>query len=251
MGTRERRLRELAEREQRFLDSAREQISEHGLLSLQMAKVARACDYATGTLYQHFASKEDLLLAICADQAEKRVAAMARAAHWDAPSRDRMFAVMVADMLFAGRHPDHFRLAQYIFTEAVWRAASQKRRDAVLEAHQPIGELVSQIVADGIQAGDLEGHGQQMLEIALGQWAMTIGMHNLVHAEGVLDFYKLHEPYRLLLRHGHLHLNGLQWQPLFDPFDDEALTAQISHICATLFDDLCPEGTGYRYCSPH
>lgn len=251
MGTRERRLRELAEREQRFLDSAREQISEHGLLSLQMAKVARACDYATGTLYQHFASKEDLLLSICADQAEKRVESMARAARWDAPSRDRMIALVVADVLFAQRHPDHFRLAQYVTTEVIWRAASQKRRDAVLEAHGPIGELVSQVVQDAIDAGEVSSFNLRPLEIAIGPWALSEGMHNLVHAEGVLDFYDLRDPYRLLLRHSHIHLNGLHWQPLFDAFDDEALTAQISHICATLFDDLCPEGTGYRYCSPH
>ncbi|MCH8542136.1 MAG: TetR/AcrR family transcriptional regulator [Alcanivorax sp.] len=240
MGTRERRLRELAEREQLFLDAAREQISGQGLLTLQMAKVARSCDYATGTLYQHFSSKEDLLLAICADQAEKRVATMARAAHWEAPSRDRMFALMVADMLFAERHPDHYRLTQYVFTEAVWGSASQRRRDAVIEAHRPIGDLVSQIVTDGIDAGDVDSRGRHPLEMALGQYAMTIGMHHMVHAEGVLEKENVPDPYRLLLSHGAAHLNGLNWQPLQDPFDDVALDALVTRICSTLFDDFRP-----------
>ncbi len=64
MGTRERRQREIAEREQRFLDCARALMLQDGLLGLQMARVAEACDYATGTLYQHFESKEDLLVAL-------------------------------------------------------------------------------------------------------------------------------------------------------------------------------------------
>ena len=239
MGTRERRLRELAEREQRFMDAAREQIRDHGLLALQMAKVARTCDYATGTLYQHFSSKEDLLLSICADQAERRVATMARAADWEAPSRDRMFALMIADMLFARRNPDHYRLTQYIFTEAVWGAASQRRRDAVIEAHRPISELISRIVNDGVAAGDVSNAFPHPLELALGQYAMTIGMHTMVLAEGVLDNYNVHDPYKVLLYHGAAHLNGLDWQPLLDPADSQALDALVSRICSTLFADLC------------
>lgn len=239
MGTRERRLRELAEREQRFMDAAREQICDHGLLALQMAKVARSCDYATGTLYQHFSSKEDLLLAICADQAEKRVATMCRAADWDGSSRERIFALMVADMLFAHQNADHYRLTQYIFTEAVWGSASPRRREAVIDAHRPIGEVITRIVKDAVAAGDVDDQNKQPLELALGQYAMTIGMHTMVHAEGVLDNYNIHDPYQVLLYHGTVHLNGLNWRPLMDPSDKGALDALVSRISTTLFDDLC------------
>ena len=103
MGTRERKHREFVDREQLFLQAAREQICADGLLSLQMAKVARACDYATGTLYQHFASKEDLLVAISAEMSETRVNFFERVANWDAPSRDRMFAIAVGDTLYLKR----------------------------------------------------------------------------------------------------------------------------------------------------
>ena len=57
MSTKDRRLRERAEREQRFLDKAQELIQRDGLMSLQMGRIAEECDYAIGTLYQHFASK--------------------------------------------------------------------------------------------------------------------------------------------------------------------------------------------------
>lgn len=240
MGIHERKQKQFAEREQQFLAAACEQICRDGLLGLQMARVARACDYATGTLYQHFSSKEDLLVAICNELVAKRVDVFFRAGDWQAPSRDRMLAVAVGDMLFARRHPEHFRVTQYVLTEVVWQAASASRRRQLLATSQPMGESVARIIADAVAAGDVDARGRPLLELALGQWTMTWGTHNLVHAEGMLELYNLRDPYRLMLRHLNALLNGLGWQPLFDPFADAALEQQISRISSVVFADLCP-----------
>lgn len=241
MSTRERKQREFAEREQRFLAAAREQICQDGLLSLQMAKVARRCDYATGTLYQHFSSKEDLLVAICAEMAVTRVGFFQRVADWQASSRERMFAIAVADMLFAHRHPEHFRLSQFVFTEVVWQAASPQRRRHALEVCKPMGLIVERIVNDAIAAGDVDTHGRPPMEMSIGQWTMTLGMHNLVHAEGILDLYDLKDPYRIMLSQVQMLLNGMNWQPYINPFDEQQLTDKINHVCSALFGDMCTE----------
>lgn len=241
MGTQERKKREFHDREQRFLAAARQQIQEQGLLSLQMARVARACDYATGTLYQHFASKEDLLCAICSEMAVNRVEKFQKVANWSATPRERMFGIAVADMLFARDYPEHFRLHQYVLTEVVWQAASPARRDQLLTANQPLGELVGQIISDAVHAGALPDHGRPPLELGIGQWCLVTGMHNLVHAEGVLDVYQLHEPYRMMLQQLNALLNGMGWQPQVDPFDDEALRHSIDRIRTELFPELCQQ----------
>jgi AcrR family transcriptional regulator len=238
MGTRERRRRELAEREQLFLDQARKLICENGLLNLQMARVARGCDYATGTLYQHFASKEDLLLALNSHLMTSRVELFRRVADWDAPSRERILAIAVADIIFARQYPEHFRLSQYVTTEAVWRTASPERREESLETGRPLGQAVGRIVQDALDAGDLEDHGLNPYELIVGSWTMTQGMHTLVHAEGLLDLYDIQEPYRRLLMHLQVLLNGMQWQPLCDAWDDTALNALLGRIHTELFSDL-------------
>lgn len=243
MGTRERRQREFLEREQRFLAAARAELCANGLLSLQMAPIARACDYSTGTLYQHFASKEDLLVAICTDLVSNRVELFQKIAAWKAPSRDRMFGIAVADVIFARHYPEHFSLAQYIFTEVVWRSTSSERREQCLLAHKPLGLAVQDILEDAIAAGDVDARGKAPLELALGQWSMAVGMHNLVHAEGVLQLYDLHDPYRLMLRNVQLQLNALNWAPVFDPFDDAELDKRIDKICREVFPELCPSGS--------
>ncbi len=239
MGTKERRRRQFAEREQLFLDTAHELIREHGLLSLQMSRIAEKCEYAVGTLYQHFASKEDLLLALTTAQTSEHVDLFQRVARWNAPARDRMFAIGVADMIFVRRHPDHFRVSQYALCEVVWRASSPERREDFLAACDPIADIVVDIVNDAVAAGDLKLDGLTPSEITTGLWVLVNGTHNLVHAEGVLDDFEVRDPYRLMCRHMQVMLNGYQWRPLVDPGDDKALDRLIKRIKNEVFHDVC------------
>lgn len=238
MGTRERRQREIAQREQLFLASARELIQQDGLLNLSMAKIAANCDYSVGTLYQHFASKEDLLLSLATINEKTRLDLFRRVIEWDASTRDRMFGLPVADMQFVRMYPEHFRLAQYVYTEVVWGATSQGRRKLALDGSRPIGELVAGLVQEAEQCGDLDLKGLQPNELAMAPWTLTLGTHNLVHAEGVLEQYNMREPYRLMLRHVQSTLNGLEWKPWADPSDDRLLDEKIQRLCSEVFHDL-------------
>lgn len=238
MGTRERRQREFAQREQLFLDAARDLIQQDGLLNLSMAKIAASCDYSVGTLYQHFASKEDLLIALATINEQNRLDLFRRVVEWDASTRDRMFGLPVADMQFVRMYPEHFRLAQFANTEVVWGAASQLRRKQSLASGRPIGLLVADLVTEAVECGDLELKGLLPNELAMAPWTVTLGTHNLVHAEGVLEQYNIREPYRLMLRHIQCILNGLEWKPYIDPSDDAALDRITQRLCKEVFHDL-------------
>lgn len=239
MGTRERKARDLQAREELFLDTARRLMLEEGLLSLQMAKVAEACDYATGTLYQHFSCKEDLLLALSTRMSGDRVELFRRAADFDGTPRDRMFALSVADVLFARQCPEHFRLAQYVFTEAVWSTTSEQRRHAALERSQPMCDLVRAIIRQAVAAGDLPDRGLRNLDLGVGPWTLCLGMHTLVHADGLLAFYDVNRPYGLLLKHIEFLLNGLDWKPLVDEITDEHVADKVEYLCHDVFSDVC------------
>ncbi len=238
MGTRERRQREVAEREQLFLAAARELIRQDGLLNLQMARIAEKCDYAVGTLYQHFGSKEDLLVALATDNAQHRVELFRRVGEWQAPTRDRMMGIAVADLMFVHLYPEHFRLAQLAFTEIVWGAASPERRQEALESGEPLGRICDGIIEEAVRRGDLELKGLKPQELGLGPWAMTIGIHTIVHVEGVLEPATTGDPYRLLMRHLHCLLNGFGWKPMFDPTDDAAVDEKTKQICSEVFNDI-------------
>jgi AcrR family transcriptional regulator len=242
MGTRERRQRDFEEREQQFLACARELIAENGLLNLQMSKVAERCEYAVGTLYQHFSSKEDLLLGLVTRDVAEHTALFHRVADWRAPSRERMFAVGVADMIFVNRHPDFFRLSQYSLCEVVWKAASPERRQSFVEVTQPIGAIVVSIVEDAVARGDLQLREQSAQELASGLWALCSGYHQLVHTDGVLEDFSVCSPYRAMCRHMTHLLDGMGWQPVDRDGSPEAQDALIKRICNEVFDETICAG---------
>lgn len=238
MSTRKRRQREVAEREQLFLETARDLIRQDGLLNLQMARIAERCDYAVGTLYQHFASKEDLLVALATQNMKHRSEMFERIHRWKAGTRDRMFGIAVSDMLLVRCYPEHFRLDQFAYTEVVWAGASPARRQMALEAGEPLSRIITGIVSEAVEAGDLELNGLQPPELSMAPWALCEGTHQMAHAEGLMEKYNIRDAYRIMLRHQQSLLNGLNWKPLFDPTDDAALDAKIRNLCQEVFHDL-------------
>lgn len=213
-----------------FLNKAEELVRTEGLLNLQMARLANACDYATGTLYQHFSSKEDLLLALAERGAHGHVHLFHRIRNWTANTRDRMFAIAVADVHFDRQNPEHAKLMQFVFAEAVWENASPTRRQRLLDQCQPVGEVVRNIVREACDCGDLDAKGLRELELALGPWYLCEGMHSLVHTHGLLESCQVHRPEQLLYLHVHLLLNGMGWQPLMQPVDPAAIEALVTRI---------------------
>jgi AcrR family transcriptional regulator len=238
MGTRERRQREIAERERLFLDKTRELICQEGLLQVQMARIAEACDYATGTLYQHFSSKEDLLIALLTERSEERVGLFRRAFAWGATTRDRMFALAAADVVFVKRNPEYFRIAQFAQTEVVWSAASKQRRLACIDAMAPIGQLAVEIIRDAVEQGDLKLRGERPEEVSFAIWSVVSGTHSLVHAEDLLEHFAIDAPYRLMGRNIHRLLNGFGWQPLVD-LSEPASEADSQRVMREVFGEAC------------
>lgn len=236
MSTRERRQREIQEREALFLSAAEAVIAGEGFLNLQMARLAEACDYATGTLYQHFSSKEDLLLALVVKQLEAHIDVFRQVAGWHAATpRERMFAIVVGDLDFKRRHPEHMKLVHYVHTQAVWENTSEARREQALACSDPVGAIVTAIVRDGIAAGDLSHGGLTDMELAIGPWSICEGMTALQQIKGLFDQLGVEGVDRLLFRQVQTYLNGMGWKPFADPADQAATDALVARIRAEVF----------------
>lgn len=237
MGIQDRKKRQMAEREDFFLDRAGAMIERDGLLALQMAKLAEECEYSVGTLYQHFTSKEDLLVALATRSAQDRVAIFERAARWPGSNRERLLALVIADIIIAQRSPEQFQLFQYVSTQTIWSAASPERRQCALANFQPVIDLFEQISTDAINAGDVQAFNLSGQELCGGIQAMLVGIHSFVNATGIIEAQSVDHPYRLLLRQIHALLNGWGWQPLM-PLDDlEQQNQLIKRIVATVFPE--------------
>ena len=240
MASPDRKQREFAQREDLFLETAQALIRREGLLNLQMARIAEECEYATGTLYRHFASKEDLLVVLATRNILERVQWYERAACWQGPTRDRIVAIALADVFVLREHPEHFRLAQFVWSDVVWGAASECSRARALQACEPLACAIDAISAEARARGDLPAALTLSDEaLTIGPWILCLGMHTLSQQQGLID-PALGDPYRLLFKHLHYLLNGYGWQPLFDPADDDLLDRAIQRLCREVFDASCP-----------
>jgi AcrR family transcriptional regulator len=200
------------------------------LLTLQMARLARACDYATGTLYQHFASKEDLLVALATQRLSQHCALFCRVADWDASTRDRMFALTVVDEDFSRRHPNYSKLMQYVFTEVVWETATQERRQALSAELAPVIKAITGVVEEAIRNNEVDAGVLNAQEMMLGPWAVCHGMQSLLQTRGLLSQLAIRAPRRTIYAHAQILLNGMNWQPLFNLDDQAALDGKVDRI---------------------
>ncbi len=174
------RAAETAARRQRLLDAAVSLANEGGYDAVQMRDVASRAQVALGTLYRHFSSKDQLLLAALADQASTlRDAARAAAA------RAAAIPVIGWPTCFAARR------ARSPATRAPRRRWSPHSRrpgreaaTAKLEVYGQLRTIISGAI-DGHEVRDLDG----VLRILGYVWLATLGawVGGTIDADGMAD----------------------------------------------------------------
>jgi AcrR family transcriptional regulator len=133
----------------RLLAAARQLIEEGGYGAASVAAIADRAGVAAGTLYRHFASKEDLFVEVFRSVCEHEEQAMRSAAAAlgnSAPAIERLEAVLTTFARRALRNP---RLAWALIAEPV-----DPRVDAERIAYR---ERYAELIATGLAAGISEG----------------------------------------------------------------------------------------------
>jgi AcrR family transcriptional regulator len=148
---------------QRLLGAAREVIEQGGYRSASVVSIAERAGVATGTLYRHFASKEDLFVdvfrAVCGHE-ERAVREAADALGPAAGARERLATVL---MTFARRALRNPRLAWALIAEPVDPAVDAER----LAYRARYAALIAAHLTAGIKAGQLPPQDVELTAAAL------------------------------------------------------------------------------------
>jgi AcrR family transcriptional regulator len=133
----------------RLLEAAADEFARLGLAGANINEISLAAGLAKGTVYNHFASKEALFLAVV-----ERACALAAEGADDlppeAPTRERLRAVLASDVAWAREHEAFARvLLREIFT------ADPRFYPRVIEAAAPFISRVRSILADGVSRGEI------------------------------------------------------------------------------------------------
>ncbi|KAA3647041.1 MAG: TetR/AcrR family transcriptional regulator [Chloroflexi bacterium] len=211
-----RRERQLIERENLILETARGLIRENGFLSLKMSQLAEAVEYSVGTLYTHFETKEDLLVSLAVQSISQRANLFEKAQEAKRKSRDRIYGILIARLMLAETGPEIFDIERLAASPSVWKRATQERYQKMVAMEQRCSEIVLSIIVDAISEGDLALGSVRETDIVFGLWSLTIGFHRLMLSfddlsrVGVLDINEAVKINYCIL------LDSYGWQPLKD-----------------------------------
>jgi len=220
MATTTRKQREIEAREVLILSVASRLLGEHGYLGLTMDQIAAATEYSKGTIYNHFASKEEVLLALVTETAKLRVAWFERAATFKGSPRERMTAVGVSLELFARLYPEHFTVEQIVTADSIREKIAPEGQDRLEACEQGCMNAVIGIVRDALANGDLElPEGTTPASLCFGLWTSSYGGLSLLKGKPALENLGITDPLAALRRNQQALMDGHGWKPLTHEWD--------------------------------
>ena len=109
MGITERKTRQKQALRERILDAARRIVVREGFAALSMRKIADAIEYSPAALYLHFASRDEIARALCAQGYAQLLKTFEPLAQVAQPA-ERLKALGRAYVAFGVAHPQTYRL---------------------------------------------------------------------------------------------------------------------------------------------
>jgi len=235
MTTLTRKQREMLEREELILSAAQTLIQQYGYNRLTMDRVAETVEYSKGTIYNHFACKEDLICALCCRSLNKLFDVFERAYRYPGSSRERYSAVGIGYSLYYQFHQKEAQNIQTMRNYAVREKVSEHRLKNMESLEQKITKITGSIVQEAIDCGDLDkAHQANVNTIVFGGWSMHYGALLLDQSDIPLQEMGFNSVVDMLWENANIFLDGYQWLPLSSTTDTKKLFEIISSV---LFDD--------------
>ena len=219
---------EIRDRQETLLDVAQEMLLTRGSIGLTMDRVADAIGVSKGTVYQHFANKEDLMAAVAVRSSEIRASLFERASAFRGNSRERMGAVGAAAELFFALFPHHEQAERTIRASSLMERISAKHTQGLEACTFRCFGVATGIARDAIASGHLTLREDQSVEqLCVGLWHLYTGaflMRDLEHfmAEPIVE-----DPMPTLMANAQVFLDGFGWAPLSTEHDATAARLRV------------------------
>ena len=235
MPTQARKQREMLEREELILSTAQTLLHQHGYNYLTMDRIAETVEYSKGTIYNHFASKEDLVCSLCCRYISNLIDIFQRAYNYNGSTRERYLAIGIGYSLHHQLHPMDSQIVQTVKNHAVREKISEEKLAEMECLEHKSTKIAHSIVQDAINCGDLVKKLQDHIStIVFGFWSMHYGAILLDRSDIPLQELGFSPVVKMLWHNTNIYLYGYQWSPLSTTGDSGKLFKKIS---SALFAD--------------
>lgn len=178
------RIEKRQQREELIVQRAGELIAQHGFFELKMSDLAQACDISVGTLYAHFASKEDLLLGLAITAGQKRARFFGHARAHDGSAMEKFIVASLLDIRFSLEHPEWFEAEYLALAPSIWTRATPSHHQSQLAEVGRITEMFQSFLSAAANELGISGDViAQTRNLNLGSWGLSFGMNALALSE--------------------------------------------------------------------
>jgi len=174
-----------AEREDKILRQAIGLFVEKGFLGVRMADVAKASELSMGTIYSHFAAKEDLLMGCAAYLTREEKALYQGVIEADEPAMRRIVTGFTINWLIAQHQPGLVEIENLSLMPSVWSRANPQRIQELNELHQSFFVLAQSLVVEMLSSelngyASLDDAAREELATLLnhGMWGLCVGLNS-------------------------------------------------------------------------
>lgn len=165
------------DRELEIIASAREMIEEQGFFTMKLSDLATRSGYSIGTLYSHFACKEDLLIALAIEAAKLRHQCLQDNRQWGKSAVERFIVSALVCMRFSFDNQALCEAALLAKTPSVWKRASAHMHERLHAAERRLGEVFPGDMLEGLTGTAQNGQAPASLESCnIGAWSLSLGM---------------------------------------------------------------------------
>lgn len=184
MGSLERKQREYAKRKSLILDTARRFFRRRGFASVTIDDIATEIEFSKGTIYSHFASKEEIFAQILLEHLDKLTAVLGEAGASCSGTEDGVRRALEAYLNFYEQNGDYGRLMFFVDEPSHQANIPEKLLNEIRRRKLAcLGHL--QAILKKSPAGSLSGDGGETKDLALLLWGMLNGILQLLEAKQI------------------------------------------------------------------
>ena len=148
-----RKKREIESRRSEILSAAECLFSKHGFFKTSMAEIAGAAQFAMGTVYRFFKSKEDIYISLVEAKVDELLSLLEEQASTTNTATEKIQAVLKVKLAFADKNRDFFRIYVSEWSGFEWTIKSAFG-DRVWKRYLAQVQLVANLVREGIRKGE-------------------------------------------------------------------------------------------------
>ncbi len=149
----QRKQREYEARREEILLAAERMFSQHGFFKTSMAEIAESSQFAMGTVYRFFKSKEEIYISLVEVKVEELLNLLKEATKNGTTTSEKLREVIRVKLAFADQNRDFFRIYVSEWSGFEWTVKSAFG-DRVWKKYLAQIELVANLIKAGIKAGE-------------------------------------------------------------------------------------------------